>query len=289
MPDVADRSWFLSQPRSREALDRDYRTAPFVASVPDILADWRARTIAAKHEHPGRLDDGIAYGPHPRERIDFYRPDTSGKAPLLVFIHGGFWSATSREEYGFIATPWTRLGINVAVLDYALAPEVTLTTITEQALRGLAFLHAAADRLGARADRIVVAGHSAGAHLAAMSQVADAPRTPIAGLVLISGVFDLRPIAACYVGDTVRITDNEVRTLSPAWRKPGSSVPTQVVVGENEPLGFHEQSRALSWAWRDNGCDSGMILLPDRTHFSILDDLADPDTLIGRAIRRMVA
>jgi arylformamidase len=281
-----ERSFFLSTPRAREDLDRDYRAARFVPSLPDIVADWRAKTEEAKRCHAARLEDGLSYGPHERERIDLYRAQDGAGGPVLVFIHGGFWSAVSREESGFIVSAWTKAGVNVAVLDYALAPEVTLTTITTQALRGLAWLSREAAALGLDPKRIVVTGHSAGGHLAAMSQV-EVPGTDIAGLALISGVFDLAPISGCYVNDTVRMTESEVQSLSPAYHWPRRTIPMLVTVGEHEPLGFHEQSRALAWAWRGQGC-AGVLMLPGRNHFSILDDLADPESVIGKAIRRML-
>jgi arylformamidase len=282
-----ERSFFLAAPRAREDLDRDYRAARFVPSLPNIVADWQARTKEAKRRHAAWLENGLSYGPHERERIDLYRAQGGAGGPVLVFIHGGFWSAVSREESGFIVPAWTAAGVNVAVLDYALAPEVTLNTITTQALRGLAWLSREAPALGLDPKRIVVAGHSAGGQLAAMSQV-EVPGTEIAGLALVSGVFDLAPISGCYVNDTVHMTETEVQSLSPAYHWPRRAIPTLVTVGEHEPLGFHEQSRALAWAWRAQGCDTGVLMLPGRNHFSILDDLADRASVIGKAILRML-
>ena len=283
-----ERSFFLAADRSREQLERDYATRNSVPSVPALIADWQVRTAEAKRSHGGYLEDGLAYGAHPRERIDLYRAPGAVDGPVLVFIHGGFWQAVSREESGLIAPNWTKLGVNVAVLDYALAPEVSLTTITEQALRGLNWLSGQAARLRLDASRIVVAGHSAGGQLAAMSRVSQTSAMHLAGLVLISGVYDLAHIARSYVNDVVKMSDDEVQALSPAYHWPKSAVPIFVTFAEHDPLGFHEQSRALSWAWREHGCDQGAVMIPERNHFSILDDFADPRSVIGAAARRMI-
>jgi arylformamidase len=288
MERAPERSHFLAAARSRERLDRDYTTRTTVPSFPAIIADWTARTADAKCSHAGHLEDGLAYGPHPRERIDLYRAPNSVDGPVLVFIHGGFWQAVSRDESGLIAPGWTSGGVNVAVLDYALAPEVSVTTITQQVLRGLDWLSAEAPRLRLDPRRIVVAGHSVGAHLAAMSRIVTSSAIRPAGLMLISGVFDLAPIARCYVNDTVRLTDDEMAALSPAWHWPKSAIPTFVAFAEHDPLGFHEQSRALAWAWREHGCNTGTVMLPDRNHFSILEDLGDPKSVIGAAVTRML-
>ncbi len=274
---MPERSHFLAAPRGREALDRDYSPSRFVSSLPAVIADWAARTAAARAAAPGG-NERLRYGPHPREAIEIFRagpPD----APLLVFIHGGFWQALSLDEAGFVAPAWTARGVDVAVLDYVLAPEATLPEIAAQAAAGLR-------RLG-EGRRMVVAGHSAGAHLAAMAVLASAP-PPVAGLALLSGVFDLAPVAGSYVNDKVGMTPEDAARLSPALFHPPAPLPVLVAVGEEEPVAFHEQSRALAWAWRNHGCAAGTMLLPGRNHFSLLDDLADPASALGQAVARML-
>ena len=281
---MPERSHFLSAPRSREALDRDYSPSRFVPSLPAVIADWATRTTAAR-EAAGPVEL-LAYGAHPRETIDFYRAATPG-GPLLVFIHGGFWKALSRDESGFVAPRWTAAGVNVAVLDYVLAPEATLDAITAQAAAGLRWLVDHAALLGFDAARVVVAGHSAGAHLAAMAALpGTAP--PLAGLALVSGVFDLAPITGCYVNEVLGLDAEAARRLSPALMLPARPLPVLVAVGEEEPVAFQEQSRALAWSWRGHGCEGGVMLLPGHNHFSILDDLADPAAPLGQAVARML-
>src|SRR6202012_48824 len=108
------------------------------------------------------------------------------------------WKAISRDESGFIAPRWQKAGVHVAVLDYTLAPEVSLSEIVEQMTRALRYIISRSSSLGFDPPRIVIAGHSAGGQLAAVSQcVPEAPR--VCGLALLSGVFELAPVQGSYV------------------------------------------------------------------------------------------
>jgi arylformamidase len=278
-------SIFFAAARTRAELDADYAPSRFVGgAVGPVIQAWGERTRAAKAAHHGRLTADIPYGPAPRQKIDLFRTTTKD-APLLVFIHGGFWQAVSKDESGFVAPAWTALGAHVAVLDYTLAPEATLPQIVAEVRQSLAFLAKQASAFDIVATRVVVAGHSAGGHLAAMSQISDgaSPVVPVAGLVLVSGVFELEPIRHSYVNDKVAMTAEDASTLSPVRSKPAAPVPLVVAVGENEPVAFHEQSRLMAWTWRDHGCPVDPMLIPGRTHFDILDDLGAPASALGRA------
>jgi arylformamidase len=283
-------STFFAAPRTRAELDADYAPSRFVGgAVGPIIQAWGARTADAKAARADCLSADIAYGPKPRQKLDLFRT-ASNEAPLFVFIHGGFWQAVSKDESGFVAPAWIDRGAHVAVLDYTLAPEATLPQIVAEVRQGLAFLAKQGPSLGISPRRTVVAGHSAGGHLAAMSQIAadDAPPVPVAGLVLVSGVFELEPIRQSYVNDAVRMTTADAAALSPVRHKPAAPVPLIVVVGENEPVAFQEQSRLMAWTWRAHGCAVEPMLIPTRTHFDILDDLGTPQSALGQATARLL-
>lgn len=278
-------SLFLSSARSRAELDRDYSPSLFVESLPALIEDWARRTALAKARHAGRLRPDLAYGPHPRERIDYFRAAEPSGA-LLVYLHGGFWQHVSKEESGFLAPGWLEAGVDVAVMDYALAPEVTLPAIVAQARRGLSWLLTQAGALGFDPERVVVAGHSAGAHLAAMTQLGTA--VPLRGLALLSGVFELEPVRRSYVNEAVGMDEAAVAALSPARQDPARPLPLLVAVGERESVAFQEQSRLLAWNWREAGCPVEWRLLPHHTHFSLLDDAGDPSSPLGRGIAELL-
>ncbi|HVV95125.1 MAG TPA: alpha/beta hydrolase [Hyphomicrobiales bacterium] len=254
------------------------------------IAGWGTRTAEARNAHAGRFET-LHYGDHPRMAIDLYRvADGTAPRPLVVFIHGGFWKAVSAAESGFVVGGWTRRGVDVAVLDYVLAPEATLPEIVAQVRAGLAFIAGRAPALSIDPGRIVLVGHSVGAQLAAMSQcgVPEGAALPARGLVLVSGVFALEPVRHSYVNDTVRMTADDAGAFSPVRFCPARPLPLVVAVGEREPIAFHEQSRLFAWTWREAGCPVDFLLMPGRQHFDMLDLVADPFSPLGQGIARLL-
>ena len=177
----------------RAALSRAYDNSGAVADSAARLADWRLRS-AALRARPGHTldlpyDPGPAHAAGPRNRIDLFACGRAG-APLLAFIHGGYWQRNAKEGFACLAEGPLALGLDVALIGYTLAPEASLTRIADEigaALRALR-AHDAAAGLGRR--RLVVSGWSAGGHLAALAL--DGPDAD-AGLA-ISGIYDLAPI-----------------------------------------------------------------------------------------------
>ncbi|MCW5770029.1 MAG: alpha/beta hydrolase, partial [Rhodospirillaceae bacterium] len=126
------------------------------------MAEASARLRAAL---PCQID--VAYGPDQVETLDFF--PAGADAPLIVFIHGGYWRALDKSIFSFVAKPFLDAGCAVALTNYGLAPQFPLEEIVAQSNRSIAFLAREARSLGIDASRIFVAGHSAGAHLAAMA------------------------------------------------------------------------------------------------------------------------
>ena len=127
-------------------------------------------------------------------------------------------------------------------------------------------------------------GHSAGAHLCAavLAGMAGAEAAQaVAGAVLISGVYDLAPVAASYVNDVVHISPEEVRTLSPLFALPARDVPVHILIGQDEPEAFQVQSQALRQAWTPHLTHLQFSSLPGRDHFDVLDVLDVLDALGG--------
>lgn len=144
----------------------------------------------------------IPYGDHPRQLLDVYRPkDRTGPAPVVVYFYGGGWKAGERGMYEFVASSLTREGHLVVIPDYRLFPEVTFPAFAEDAARAVAWVQAHIAEHGGDPGRIVLMGHSAGAHLAALvaldaSLLEDAGGDPtgVHGLVGLAGAYDFLPL-----------------------------------------------------------------------------------------------
>src|SRR6204780_3734285 len=198
-----------------------------------------------------RCHKNLLWGERPDETFDYF-PAASAAAPLLVYIHGGYWQEHSKDESLFAAPDCVANGIAFAAIDYTLSPRATLGTIVEQCRRAIASLHRQAVMLGFDARRIYVAGNSAGAHLAAMLLVAGWQAAygladdAVAGAVLLSGIYDLEPLMGKYIDAALHPTDADVAELSPLRLTMGRPVRTIVAWGENETAEFKRQSRAFA-------------------------------------------
>ena len=275
--------WRRLSPRD---LAREYSPSSKVPGGYEPFAiAYRERSLHALATMPVRRD--LAYGSGPDERLDLFPAESDrAPAPLVVFLHGGYWQELSKLDASFAAPDLVRAGIALAAVDYTLAPQASLEQIVDQATQSVAWLHAHADDLGVDRGRIVVTGHSAGAHLAAMAASRLPPAT-IAGLVLIGGVFDLEPIARTPINDALGLDGDEARRLSvpPAIR--AGLPPAAVIWGIDETDEFRRQGRELVAAWAAAGNRVAGSEVPDRHHFDLPLELGEPGTVLGDATIRL--
>ena len=150
----------------RAQLDAAYNNSAAVPERDAIVADWAARSAKARCEYAGRLD--LAYGHTPRERLDLFLA-ADPQAPTLAFIHGGYWQMNDKENFAFFADGLLPLGINLAVIEYTLAPAARLDRIVAEVRRSVRWLAEHLAEYGGDPNRLYVAGHSAGGHLTAMT------------------------------------------------------------------------------------------------------------------------
>lgn len=272
----------------RDRLDADYTARDCVP--PDvftaIIGQYASRSLPARSMAGAKLD--LVYDAVSGEKLDLFGTRPGELRPLVLFIHGGYWRALSKEHSAFMAPMLSDLGIASAAPDYTLAPGASLTEITRQMRAALAYLWREAASLGIDRNRIVVTGSSAGGHLAGTLMMSGwqqdfgLPGQILKAALPLSGLFELAPIAGSHVQDWMQLTPEEVETLSPLRHLAGS--PRSVIaVAEHETSGFHRQTRAYADAL-------GMqeIQARDRNHFDIVFDLCDPATDVGQALLRLV-
>ncbi|MBM3642850.1 MAG: alpha/beta hydrolase [Alphaproteobacteria bacterium] len=263
----------------RAALDSAYNNRAAVPSHPTTLARWQARSAEVRSAPGATLD--ITYGPTARQRLDLFRPADrapQGGWPTVLFFHGGYWQSLHKDSFSFLAPPITARGVALAVATYDLCPDVTMTALADQARSALAFLVGAARGLDLDPDRLVVAGHSAGGHLAALLAGDDPARRPkLAGALALSGLFDLEPIRLSYLNDALRLGSDEARVLSPQHQVASGGPPLVLAMGAAELPGFHDQQGDFDGALRAAGTPPrATIVTAGDDHFSVLDRLVDP-------------
>ena len=246
-----------------------------------------AALIAERNEASSRLRGSLrshldlAYGERANNKIDLY-PAARPEAPCLVFLHGGYWQRNSRELFAMLVEGIAAHGWSVAIPGYSLAPEVSLTDIVAEVPRALDWLAANGASYGV-AGPVILSGWSAGAHLVAMAL--DHPRVH-AGLAL-SGVYDLAPIRDTGLNTALKLTDEEIATLSPL-RLPVTPKRLDIAYGSNElpalvcdSIDFHDKRAAA-------GAPGQLIAVEGADHFTILEALRRPDGVLVEAARRLL-
>lgn len=260
--------------------DTAYDNSGLETDGPAIFADWGRRAADYRARADATLD--IAYGPHARERLDLFAPDGPPRG-LILFIHGGYWRAMGREGSSWVAEGLTRRGWAVAIPSYPLAPEARISSIGRSVAAALAV---AAARVS---GPIVLAGHSAGGHLAARlicddGLIPDDLAARVGRVISISGVHDLRPLLRIKLNEVLRLTEGEAATESPALLRPRAGVRLHAWVGADERPEFLRQSALLANIWTGLGAQCALTAAPGQRHFNVLDGLADPNSPITGAL-----
>jgi len=273
----------------QETLDREYNA---VATVPDLapfLEDYARRSADMRASLSCHLD--VAFGESEAETMDIFpaSPSPSGPgAPVFVFIHGGYWRRLSKDESSFMAGAFTKAGIAVAAVNYALAPSVSLDEIVRQCRAAVAWLHHNGEDFGIDPNRIVVGGSSAGGHLTGMClasgwhELFGVPEDVVKGAVAFSGLFDLAPIRLTLPNEWLDLDADSVARNSPIHHLPERGCPLIVTWGGSETSEFKRQSRDYADAWAKRGFPVDCYEVSDRNHFDIVIDLTDPDRRLGR-------
>lgn len=266
----------------RATLDAAYNNSAAVADSADWIAKWQRHSAALRATPGVQLD--VAYGGRDRERLD-YLPSGASRAPLFVFIHGGYWQRNVKETFAFVAQGPHARGVDVATLGYTLAPTARLSEIVAEIRQALSFLDQNADRFGFSRGNIFVGGWSAGGHLATV--VCDHPA--VRGALAISGIFDLEPIALSYINEAVQLDRGEIADLSPLYRLRSGIAPQCLTVGGDELSELQRQSTAYADAASRLGLPVKLRMLPRHHHFSILDELAQVDGVLTDELLNLIS
>lgn len=142
------------------------------------------------------------YGPESRNGLDIYVPNGRAHAPVIVFFYGGSWQGGDKETYRFVGANLAARGYVAVIPDYRVYPEVGFSGFMEDGAQSVAWVKRNIREFGGDADRVVLLGHSAGAHIAALltldgSWLAKAglnSRRDIAGLIGMAGPYDFLPL-----------------------------------------------------------------------------------------------
>ena len=220
--------------------------------------------------------------------LDIFLSEAGRDAPVVLFIHGGYWRALQPSDFSIVARGLNAHGVTVALAGYDLCPQVSIGDILNQ-------LRRACYSLWRRFGRsIVVCGHSVGGHAAASMLATDWPRHGApAGLVpagiAISGLFDLQPLIATSMNADFKLDAAEAGRLSPLFWTPPAGTTFDAIVGAEESGEYLRQSRTIVEAWDKSGVATRYEAVAGANHFTVIEPLADPDSAMVKRLRELCA
>jgi len=257
------------------------------ARTPDAagqLARFQQLSEAARAQ-PGIQHMTVSYGADPLAAADIFRPIQGPVRGTIVFVHGGYWKGKGRPNRAFLAPEWVKAGVQWINLGYPVVPDTPLPEITRQIGGALHAVVSGGSPFEMVEGPVVLAGNSAGAHLVAQALVDALPTEApcrIAGCMLLSGLYDLRPVVATPAQEWLRLDAEQALRLSPLCQAPPPlRAPVMVAVGADEPEAFIAQSRAyarhlLGHAHVDYQEGAGL------NHLSMIAALDGPEARFGR-------
>jgi len=264
---------------SSAARNAAYNNGAAVSDSAHIIDGWIAASKRFRDERREHLD--LAYGTGERNKWDLF-PGANPDAPCLVWIHGGYWQARSREGFACFAEGILAHGWSAALPGYTLAPEATLTEIVRQIRSALDWFATHRSAHGIRGP-IILSGWSAGGHLTAMTLDHPSVRAGLA----ISGLYELGPIRDTYLNERLKLTDEEIAGLSPLRLK-GPAKPLAIAYGTAELFPLVADSRNFHAHRAQAHLPGPLIPVPNANHYTIMEQLRSPNGILTRAVMRLL-
>jgi acetyl esterase/lipase len=262
-------------------VSHDYDNRAAVPDWEEHFGRWRDAGASVRADAAAVLD--VPYGRHPRCRFDLF-PAERRRGPVMVFVHGGYWQWNAKEEFAFIAPAWREAGIDVVLLGYPLVPDVRLARIPGEVRLGLARVaELCRDRFAGR-WRLVVAGWSAGAHLA----LSAADAACVDRVVCLSGIYDLVPLVPTPLNDALGLDAGEALRLSPIGRRTAPEVPCLIGVGADERPALRGQAAAVAARFAELGRPPVFREWTGLNHYSVLDAFANVESETFRDVLRYI-
>jgi arylformamidase len=232
----------------------------------------------------------VAYGPTEIEKLDIYRTQRAN-APVNIFVHGGAWRANRAADYAFLAEPFVSAGGHFVVLDFINVDDAggSLFPMVEQVRRAVAFVYRNARSFGGDPDRLYLSSHSSGSHIGGCVVTHDwrkegLPPDLLKGATLSSGMYDLKPVRLSKRSKYVKFTDEMEQALSAQRHLDKLATPLVLAHGTYETPEFQRQTRDFHAAVKAAGKPVELLVGEGYNHFEMLETLANPFGLLGRAV-----
>ena len=269
-------------------LDAAYTQSVFAPNMQQVINRWgTASEVALTHLDAPRR---VSYGESKMEMLDIYRT-ARAHAPIALFIHGGAWRSGTAREYAFVAEMFVNAGVHCVIPDFSWVQDAggDLMFVASQVRRAVAWTWRNAASFGGDPSRLHVMGQSSGAHLAGVVAITDwareyaMPAAPIRGTLLVSGMYEMKPVRLSVRSSYVNFTDASEDALSPQRHLDRITAPIVLAYGDQETPEFQRQSRDFAAALRSAGKPVELIKAAGYNHFELMETLGSPYGIFGRA------
>ena len=277
---------------SQEAIDSEYNIELAVGDMGPYVEWFVGGSARARAELACVLD--VPFGPTRDETLDIF-PASRPNAPVLLFVHGGYWRMLSSKEFSLVARGPVAHDVTVVISNYSLCPKVSIAEITRQSRAAVAWLAHHIARYNGDPARIFVAGHSAGGHQVGMLAATDwhneygLPADIIKGGMPISGLFDLRPFRHSWLQAKLQLNADLIERQSPLFNIPAHGPPLLVTLGGDESQEFHRQSADYVAAWRAAGHHATEFAQAGKNHLTAIAGFEKPDSALCRALLNFIS
>ena len=273
----------------QQALDDAYDQSVYAPNREQVHARRAANSAVARAVlgEPLRLQ----YGASEIEGIDVYRCKQDN-APVNVYIHGGAWRSGRSREFTFLAELFVNAGAHSVIVDFNNIDDVggNLMAMAKQVRSAVAYVCKNAASFGGDPNRVYVSGHSSGGHLAGCIATCDwqrdfgLPKDVVKGALLASGMYDLKPVRLSKRSKYVKFTDEMEQALSAQRHLDKLATPLVLAHGTYETPEFQRQTRDFHAAVKAAGKPVELLVGEGYNHFEMLETLANPFGLLGRAV-----
>lgn len=262
---------------TQEELNRNFDQRSWVSNALEVIARYPVLSAATRARFEHRAN--VPYGSGPDETVDIFPARNGG--PVQVFVHGGAWRNFSKDDYAFPVDAYVPAGINTVVVNFTNLPKVRLPEMVDQVRRAIEWVYRNARSFGGDPEQLYLSAQSSGAHLSAMALTMD---NFAKAATLVSGPYYLEPVMLSKRSDYVKLSEAEVRELSPGLQAHRIRCPVIVGYAENDTDEFQRQSREFAAALDKAGRLTRLMRLPGVNHFELMECFRDPAHPLVRAI-----